>query len=149
MAAVPASARWSAGMACAVFVVPLVLIAGAYGVSFALFLSAVGLLTAVVCTVPVFCRREDRFRVACAAAGFTVAAVWVPLLIIGFLAVLPLCGWAWCLAYLFMPVAAVTTLIAAFQRARGPECGRTAVAPGWLAAVASAAGWFPLVEAAH
>ncbi|MFI9160736.1 hypothetical protein [Kitasatospora aureofaciens] len=96
-------------------------------------LSAAGLLTAVVCTVPVFCRCEDRFRVACAAAGFTVVAVWVPPLIIGFLAVLPLCGWVWCLAYLFMPVAAVATLIAAFQRARGPECGRMAVAVGWLA----------------
>ncbi|MFD8708715.1 hypothetical protein ACFV1W_40085 [Kitasatospora sp. NPDC059648] len=133
-------------MACAVFGVPLVLIAGAYGVSLRLvLLSAVGLLTAVVCTVPVCCRREDRFRVACAAAGFTVAAVWVPLLITGFLAVLPLDGWFWYLAYLFMPVAAVATLIAAFQQARGPECGRTAVALGWLAAAASVAGWFPLV----
>ncbi|MFI9360731.1 hypothetical protein ACIG5E_06675 [Kitasatospora sp. NPDC053057] len=147
MAVVPASARWLAGVACAVFVVPLVLIMVAYGVSarlFLLFLSMVGLLTAAVCTVPVFYRRQDRFRVACAAAGFTVAGVWVPLLILGVLAALDQGSWAWCLAYLFMSVAAIAALIAAFQRACGPDCGRVAVALGWSAAVVSMACWFPL-----
>ncbi|MFF2143142.1 hypothetical protein [Kitasatospora sp. NPDC058190] len=146
MTVVPASARWSAGVAVAVCVVPSVLIAvTCRGVDLRLFLCAVGLLAAVVCAVPVFYRRQDRFRVACAAAGFTVAGVWVPLLILGLLAVLSLGGWAWYLAYLFMPVSAIAALIAAFQRARGPECGRVAVAFGWSAAAASVACWFPLV----
>ncbi|MFG2843729.1 hypothetical protein ACGF12_11225 [Kitasatospora sp. NPDC048296] len=128
------------------FVVPLVLLAVTRdGVGLQLFLCAVGLLTAAICAVPVFCRRQDRFRVACAAAGFTVAGVWVPLLILGLLAVLGLGGWVWYLAFLFMPVAAIAALIAAFQRARGPECGRVAVALGWSAAAASVACWFPLV----
>ncbi|WP_188309796.1 hypothetical protein [Streptomyces sp. CBMA123] len=144
MTVVPASARWLAGAASAVFLVPLLPLAGAYGVGLRLFLAAVGLLTAAACAVPVFYRRRDRFRVACAAAGFTVAAVWLPFLVIGLLAVLSLGGWAWFLAFLFMPVAAITALIAAFQRARGPECGRAAVALGWIAATASAVGWFPL-----
>ncbi|MER7669570.1 hypothetical protein ABTY61_14015 [Kitasatospora sp. NPDC096128] len=145
MAVVPASARWLAGAASAVFLVPQVLIAPTYGVSLRLFLAAVGLLTGAVCAVPVLYRRQDRFRVACAAAGFTVAGVWVPLLILGLLAVLSLGGWAWFLAFLFMPVTAISTLIAAFQRARGPEHGRAAVALGWVAAAVSVAGWFPLV----
>ncbi|WP_153466704.1 hypothetical protein [Streptomyces kaniharaensis] len=38
--------------------------------------------------VPVFFPRRDRFRVACAAAGFAVAAVWVPLILLTFFAVL-------------------------------------------------------------
>ncbi|MFJ7246144.1 hypothetical protein ACIQWA_16015 [Kitasatospora sp. NPDC098652] len=144
MAVVPASARWSAGMASAVFLVPLILIAPTYEVGLWLFLAAVGLLTAAVCSVPSFYRRQDRFRVACAAAGFTVAGVWLPLLILGLLAVLSLGGWPWFLAFLFMPVAAISALIAAFQRARGPEHGRAAVALGRVAAVVSVAGWFVL-----
>lgn len=144
MAVVPASARWLAGVASVVFLAPQVLIAPTYGVSLRLFLSAVGLLTGAACAVPVFYRRQDRFRVACAAAGFTVAGVWVPLLILGLLAVLLLGGWAWFLAFLFMPVAAISALIAAFQRARGPERGRAAVALGWVAAGVSVAGWFVL-----
>ncbi|MFE3501331.1 hypothetical protein [Kitasatospora sp. NPDC059160] len=145
MAVVPTSARWLAGVASAVPLVPLVLIAPTCGAGLRLFLSAVGLLSGAVCAVPVFYRRQDRFRVACAAAGFTVAAVWVPLLIIGLLAALALGGWAWFLAFLLMPVAAISVLIAAFQRARGLEHGRAAVALGGLAAAVSVAGWFALV----
>ncbi|MGW2375156.1 MULTISPECIES: hypothetical protein [Kitasatospora] len=144
MAVVPASARWLAGVACAVFVVPLVLVAATYGVSLLLFLCVVGLLTAAVCAVPVFYRRQDRFRVACAAAGFTVAGVWLPLLVLALLTVLSLGGWASYLTYLLTPVAAITALIAAFQRARGTDRGRVAVVLAWSAAAASMAGWILL-----
>ncbi|MFD9690564.1 hypothetical protein ACFWXO_32940, partial [Kitasatospora sp. NPDC059088] len=106
-------------MASAVPLVPLVLIAPTCGAGLRLFLSAVGLLSGAVCAVPVFYRRQDRFRVACAAAGFTVAAVWVPLLIIGLLAALALGGWAWFLAFLLMPVAGGARRVWRRQPARG------------------------------
>ncbi|MER7846582.1 hypothetical protein ABTZ03_21785 [Kitasatospora sp. NPDC096077] len=144
MAGIPASARWLAGAASAVFLVPFILTALTRGVSGQLYLCAIGLLTGAFCTVPVFYRRRDRFRVACAAAGFSVAAVWVPVLVIGLLAALGLGAWDWFLGYLALPLAAIAALIGAFQRAYGPDSGRSAVAVGWAAAAVSAACWFPL-----
>ncbi|MFH8382629.1 hypothetical protein ACH4E7_17015 [Kitasatospora sp. NPDC018058] len=145
----PASARWLAGVAVAVFVPPLVLIGSVFGIGWPYVHHLVGLVSAAACAVPVAVpacsRRRDHFRVACAAAGFTVAAVWVPLTVLAFFAVLVFGGWAWFLTCLSVPVAAITALIAAFQRARGPECGRTAAVLGWSAAAASVAGWFLLV----
>ncbi|MET8625514.1 hypothetical protein ABZW30_17500 [Kitasatospora sp. NPDC004669] len=126
------------------FVPPLVLIGSVFGIGWPYVHYLVGLVSAVACAVPVCFRRRDRFRVGCAAAGFTVAAVWVPLTILAFFPVLVFGGWAWFLACLSVPVAAITALIAAFQRARGPECGRTAAALGWSAAAVSVAGWFLL-----
>ncbi|MGW3039376.1 hypothetical protein ACWC9T_04835 [Kitasatospora sp. NPDC001159] len=145
MTVVPASARWLAGVAVAVFLPPLVLIGPVFGIGWPYVHHSVGLVSAVACAVPACLRRRDRFRVACAAAGFAVAAVWVPLTVLAFFAVLVFGGWAWFLTCLSVPVAAITAMIAAFQRARGPECGRTAAVLGWSAAAVSAAGWFLLV----
>ncbi|MEV7927565.1 MULTISPECIES: hypothetical protein [unclassified Kitasatospora] len=126
---VPTSARLLAALAAAVFLLPLTLVV-ALGATWPYVPQLVGLLSAAVCAVPVFYRRRNPFRVACAAAGFTVAAVWVPLAILCALMVATFGGWAWLLFALLLPAAAITALIAAFQRARGAECGRVAVALG-------------------
>ncbi|WP_218202439.1 hypothetical protein [Kitasatospora aureofaciens] len=137
----PASARWLAGVAVAVFLLPLAVMVGTFGVAWPYFQDLVGLVCPAACAVPVFYRERNPFRVACAAAGAVVAAVWVPLALIAIWPVLALGCWSWFLLCLFLPIAAITALIAAFQRARGAECGRVAAALGWAVGALSVICW--------
>ncbi|MEV8322759.1 hypothetical protein [Kitasatospora sp. NPDC056731] len=142
MAVVPGSARVLAGLAAAVCLLPLVLAAVAFGLggSF-LFLHVIALVSTVAAAVPVCYRERGPFRIACAAAGAVVAVASVPLLFVGIWFVIGFGAWLMLAAFLFLPVAAIPALVAAFQRARGPEYGQTAAVLGWTVGVLSLLGW--------
>ncbi|MET8541707.1 hypothetical protein ABZW03_13795 [Kitasatospora sp. NPDC004799] len=147
MVAVPMSARWLSGLGVVAFllsVIPLVAGLGPVGV----FLPGLGLLCVAACAVPPFFRRRDHFRVACAAAGMTVAAVSVPVGLFGILAVLLAHGWLLYLAFAALPATAIAGLVAGFQRAKGLRFGGPAVVVAWLFAVLTVLGWgYVTVEA--
>ncbi|MFI6155496.1 hypothetical protein ACIBCA_22745 [Kitasatospora sp. NPDC051170] len=140
MPAVPASARLLAAAATAVFVLPLLLALARFGVAWPYLVPAVQLLSAAGCAAPICFRRRDHFRVACAAAGAIVASLWTPVLIVGGL-ILLFTDFRWAIACFAMVAAAIAVLIAAFQRAKGAECGRPAVVVGWSAAALALTDW--------
>lgn len=121
---VPGSAKRLAALAVAVALLPLVVLTTAFD-GMLTFLHLVGLLGGIACAVPLFFRKRDPFRVACAAAGAVVAVISVPMLILSLWAMAVFEDWLVLpLSLLYLPVAAIPSLVAAFQRARGPECGR-------------------------
>ncbi|MDH6704099.1 hypothetical protein P3T27_000800 [Kitasatospora sp. MAA19] len=140
MVVVPGSARWLAGLAASVCLLPLALAVVAFGLQGSI-LHVVALVGAVACAVPVCYRERGPFRVACAAAGTVVAVASVPLLFVSIWFVIGFGGWFLLADFVFLPIAAIPALVAAFQRARGPEYGRGAAALGWFVGVLSLLGW--------
>ncbi|MBD0672127.1 hypothetical protein [Streptomyces sp. CBMA156] len=145
MVAVPVSARWMSGLGVGAFLLPLVSVVAGSGQG---VVSAFGLLCVLLgvmpCAVPPFFRRRDHFRVACAAAGMTVAAVSLPTGLFGVMAALFVGGWLsylTLLALLALPATAIAGLIAGFQRARGGECGRRAAVVAWVFTAVTVIGW--------
>ncbi|MFJ8628098.1 hypothetical protein ACIRD3_35410 [Kitasatospora sp. NPDC093550] len=134
------SARWLSGLGGAAFLLPVVAVLDGYGAA-GVSLYAAGLLCAAACAVPPFFRSRKHFRVACAAAGMGVAAVSVPCALVGVLFLLLTGAWPLYLAFLALPITAVAGLIAGFQRARGPECGRRAAVVAWVCAAVTVIGW--------
>ncbi|MGA5816614.1 hypothetical protein ACPC54_01935 [Kitasatospora sp. NPDC094028] len=141
MEPVPTSARWLAGVAVAVFTVPLLLTLALSGVSWPFVVPIIELLSAAGCAVPFCYRDRNRFRVACAAGGAIVASLWTPAMIFVVWVSVVLDDWGWSVAHLALAGAAIAALIAAFQRARGVACGRTAAAVGWAAGALSLGAW--------
>ncbi|MFG2904457.1 hypothetical protein ACGF13_05255 [Kitasatospora sp. NPDC048286] len=136
------SARWLTGLGIVAFLLPMLAMAASRRMSApAFYLPA--LLCVAVCAVPSFFRRRDRFRIACAAAGMTVAAVSAPPGVLGLLFAVFAPGWGWLLylAFLALPVTAIAALIAGFQRAKGRDSGRRAVAVAWAATAITVTGW--------
>ncbi|MBO1415257.1 hypothetical protein [Streptomyces sp. FH025] len=140
MVVVPVSARWLSGMGIVVFLVPVVSMVAALGPDGAA-VYVFGLVCAVACAVPAFFRHRNRFRVACAAAGMGIAAISVPLGLVGILFLVLDQAWIFYLAFLSLPTAAIAGLIAGFQRARGQECGRRAAVVAWVLAAVTVIGW--------
>ncbi|GHF41081.1 hypothetical protein GCM10018790_18390 [Kitasatospora xanthocidica] len=140
MDAVPVSARWLSGLGVVAFLLPVVAVADELGTA-AVFLYAAGLLCVVACAVPPFFRDPKRFRVACAAAGMGVAAASIPAGLVGILFAVAIEGWPLYLAFLALPSTAIAGLIAAFQRARGRECGQAAAGVAWACAAITVIGW--------
>ncbi|MFF7989733.1 hypothetical protein ACFZDG_08090 [Kitasatospora xanthocidica] len=140
MDAVPLSARWLSGLGGVAFLLPVIAITDGFGTA-GVFLYAAGLLCVVACAVPPFFRDPKRFRVACAAAGMVVAAASIPSGLVGILFAVAIESRPLYLAFLALPVTAIAGLIAAFQRARGRDCGRRAAVVAWLCAAATAVGW--------
>ncbi|MFJ6616586.1 hypothetical protein ACIQOW_03250 [Kitasatospora sp. NPDC091335] len=145
MVAVPVSARWMSGLGVGAFLLPLIPVAAGSGQG---VLSAFGLLCVMLCVVPCavppFFRRRDHFRVACAAAGMTLATVSVPTGLFGVMVALLVGGWLSYLALLTLlalPATAIAGLIAGFQRARGGECGRRAAVVAWVFTAVTVIGW--------
>ncbi|MFJ7907702.1 hypothetical protein [Kitasatospora sp. NPDC096204] len=138
----PVSARWLTGLGIVAFLLPMPAMAAGRGTSAPVFYLP-ALLCVAVCAVPSFFRRRDRFRIACAAAGMTVAAVSAPPGVLGLLFAVAVPGWGWLLylAFLALPVTAIAALIAGFQRAKGRESGQRAVTVAWAATAITVTGW--------
>ncbi|MGW3229550.1 hypothetical protein [Kitasatospora sp. NPDC001095] len=136
------SARWLTALGIVAFLLPVIAMTAGRGTS-ALVFYLPALLCVAVCAVPSFFRRRDRFRIACAAAGMTVAAVSAPPGVLGLWFAVFAPGWARLLylAFLALPVTAIAALIAGFQRAKGRGSGRRAVAVAWAATAITVAGW--------
>ncbi|MET8539742.1 hypothetical protein ABZW03_03655 [Kitasatospora sp. NPDC004799] len=140
MGAVPASARGLVGAAMAVFAWPLALVAARLGFRLSIA-HVVATACFVPCAVALVCARPNGFRAATVAAGCVLgpAAVFA-----GFFVLLGGLGFGrvdWMLLAVAVPIAAIASPVAAFQRARGVEYGRRAAAVGWSAAALSVLGW--------
>ncbi|MFE7590339.1 hypothetical protein ACFU6K_13130 [Kitasatospora sp. NPDC057512] len=144
MVAVPASARVLVGVAIAVFTVPLVLVVARVGFRFSIA-HAVAIACFVPCALALACARPNGFRAATVAAGCVLGPATV---FAGFLLLMAGAGFGradWILLAVTLPVAAIASLVGAFQRARGVEYGRRPAVIAWSAAALSTVGWPPLI----